>query len=89
MEAWYIDSSKEDQRLPHHLDPPQYVTNEELASKCLFYTSLLLWCFPLPDGCKILYRKFCALLFETVMENSLPSSWSCASSSFSFMGFTS
>ncbi|CAM6026975.1 unnamed protein product [Sphagnum balticum] len=31
MEAWYIDSSKEDQRLPHHLDPPQYVTNEELA----------------------------------------------------------
>ncbi len=41
MEAWYIDSSKEDQRLPHHLDPPQYVTNEELASKCLFYTSLM------------------------------------------------
>jgi hypothetical protein len=28
-------------------------------------------------------------LFETVVENSLPSSWSCASSSFSFMGFTS
>jgi 1,2-dihydroxy-3-keto-5-methylthiopentene dioxygenase len=31
MESWYMDSSNEDQRLPHHLDPPKYVTYEELA----------------------------------------------------------
>ncbi|XP_024526210.1 1,2-dihydroxy-3-keto-5-methylthiopentene dioxygenase 1 [Selaginella moellendorffii] len=31
MKAWYMDSSCEDQRLPHHLDPPQYVSEEHLS----------------------------------------------------------
>jgi len=31
MESWYMDSSNEDQHLPHHLHPPKYVTHEELA----------------------------------------------------------
>ncbi|XP_052190117.1 acireductone dioxygenase 2-like [Diospyros lotus] len=30
IEAWYIDDSDEDQRLPHHRNPPQYVTLDKL-----------------------------------------------------------
>ncbi|KAI5070093.1 hypothetical protein GOP47_0014436 [Adiantum capillus-veneris] len=31
IEAWYMDDSFEDQRLPHHLEPKQYVSPERLA----------------------------------------------------------
>jgi 1,2-dihydroxy-3-keto-5-methylthiopentene dioxygenase len=31
MEAWYMDDSTEDQRKPHHRDPPQYLSYEKLA----------------------------------------------------------
>lgn len=31
MEAWYMDDSTEDQRKPHHRDPPEYVSLEKLA----------------------------------------------------------
>lgn len=31
VRAWYMDDSPEDQRLEHHLDPPQFVTLEDLA----------------------------------------------------------
>jgi hypothetical protein len=49
MESWFMDSSNEDQRLPHHLDPPKYVTHEELASICL--SVLLSYCILfLPQG---------------------------------------
>ncbi|XP_050688307.1 acireductone dioxygenase-like [Eriocheir sinensis] len=32
VRAWYMDDSSEDQRLEHHLDPPQFVTLEDLAN---------------------------------------------------------
>lgn len=31
VRAWYMDDSPDDQRLDHHLDPPQFVTLEDLA----------------------------------------------------------
>ncbi|KAG0625498.1 hypothetical protein M758_2G060100 [Ceratodon purpureus] len=31
MEAWYMDDSAEDQRKPHHRDPPEYVSLDKLA----------------------------------------------------------
>ncbi|MCO5575517.1 hypothetical protein L7F22_029318 [Adiantum nelumboides] len=31
LEAWYMDDSDDDQRLPHHLDPKQYVSLDKLA----------------------------------------------------------
>ncbi|KAK1296586.1 1,2-dihydroxy-3-keto-5-methylthiopentene dioxygenase 2 [Acorus calamus] len=30
IEAWYMDDSDEDQRLPHHLEPKQFVSLKEL-----------------------------------------------------------
>ncbi|XP_052190116.1 acireductone dioxygenase 2-like [Diospyros lotus] len=30
IQAWYIDDNTEDYRLPHHVNPPKYVTPEEL-----------------------------------------------------------
>ena len=30
IEAWYMDDSDEDQRLPHKTDPVQYVTSQQL-----------------------------------------------------------
>jgi len=30
VQAWYMDNSDEDQRLDHHLNPPQYVSLKEL-----------------------------------------------------------
>ncbi|MCO5573145.1 hypothetical protein L7F22_026911 [Adiantum nelumboides] len=31
IEAWYMDDSLNDQRLPHHLEPKQYISPEQLA----------------------------------------------------------
>ena len=28
--AWYMDSSDEDQRLEHHLEPPQFIEADKL-----------------------------------------------------------
>ncbi|CAM8887442.1 unnamed protein product [Rhodiola kirilowii] len=32
IQAWYMDESDEDQRLPHHKDPKEYVSLDELAA---------------------------------------------------------
>lgn len=37
MDAWYMDNSDEDQRLPHKLDPNQPVSLEELQKIGVFY----------------------------------------------------
>lgn len=31
--AWYMNATNEDQRLPHHLDPPQYIHLDELKKR--------------------------------------------------------
>ncbi|KAK6914002.1 Acireductone dioxygenase ARD family [Dillenia turbinata] len=31
LQAWYMDDSDEDQRLPHHRNPPEYVSLDQLA----------------------------------------------------------
>ncbi|CAN1279912.1 Acireductone dioxygenase 2 [Linum perenne] len=31
IQAWYMDDSDEDQRLPHHKNPPEYVSLDKLA----------------------------------------------------------
>lgn len=36
LEAWYMNDSEEDQRLPHHRNPPEYVTLEKLAGSGCF-----------------------------------------------------
>lgn len=33
VKAWYMDDSVEDQRLPHHLNPPKYVDLSELHKR--------------------------------------------------------
>eukprot|EP01018_Ginkgo_biloba_P029379 Gb_08131 [translate_table: standard] len=40
MEAWYMDDSAEDQRLPHHTNSPQYVSLEKLADLGVLYWKL-------------------------------------------------
>nr|ABK21202.1 unknown [Picea sitchensis]ABK22427.1 unknown [Picea sitchensis] len=40
MEAWYMDDSAEDQRLPHHRNPPQYLSLEKLADLGVLYWKL-------------------------------------------------
>jgi len=37
MEAWYMDESSEDQRLPHRLSPNQPVTREQLQDIGVYY----------------------------------------------------
>lgn len=31
ISAWYMDDSKEDQRLPHHRNPKQFVSLDKLS----------------------------------------------------------
>ena len=31
IQAWYMDDSDEDERLPHHRNPKEFVTLEKLA----------------------------------------------------------
>eukprot|EP00249_Psilotum_nudum_P009536 c21997_g1_i1 orf=169-885(+) len=40
LEAWYMDDSIEDQRLPHHVNPRQYVSIEQLAGLGVLYWRL-------------------------------------------------
>lgn len=37
VSAWFMDSSDEDQRLSHQLDPPQPVSLEDLANCGVLY----------------------------------------------------
>ena len=37
VKAWFMDSSDEDQRLPHQLDPPQPVSLEDLENCGVLY----------------------------------------------------
>jgi hypothetical protein len=48
MEAWYMDDSSEDQRKPHHRNPPEYVSLEKLAGLVVFkYFSNCFCCYAL------------------------------------------
>uniref|UniRef100_A0A0D6R4G9 Acireductone dioxygenase n=1 Tax=Araucaria cunninghamii TaxID=56994 RepID=A0A0D6R4G9_ARACU len=40
MEAWYMNETDEDQRLPHHCEPEQYVSLEKLAEIGVLYWHL-------------------------------------------------
>lgn len=33
VQAWFMDDSKEDQRLPHHRNPPKYISLDDLFHK--------------------------------------------------------
>lgn len=33
IQAWYMDDSDEDQRLPHHREPKEFVSLDKLAGK--------------------------------------------------------
>lgn len=35
IQAWYMDDSNEDQRLPHHKEPKEFVSLDQLAGKLL------------------------------------------------------
>ena len=37
VKAWFMDSSDEDQRLPHQLDPPEPVSLEDLKNCGVLY----------------------------------------------------
>lgn len=37
IQAWYMDDSNEDQRLPHHRNPKEYVSFEKLDGIVLFF----------------------------------------------------
>ena len=37
VKAWFMDSSEEDQRLPHQLDPPEPVSLEDLRNCGVLY----------------------------------------------------
>ena len=40
VQAWFMDSSDEDQRLPHQLEPPQPVSLEQLADIGVLYFNI-------------------------------------------------
>ncbi|XP_076029637.1 acireductone dioxygenase 1 isoform X2 [Oratosquilla oratoria] len=40
VQAWYMDSSSDDQRLEHHQNPPKYATLEELKDVGVLYFKL-------------------------------------------------
>lgn len=40
VQAWFMDSSDADQRLPHQLDPPQPVSIESLAKIGVLYFNI-------------------------------------------------
>jgi len=40
VQAWYMDSSDEDQRLPHQLDPPQPVSLADLEQLGIVYYNI-------------------------------------------------
>ena len=42
VKAWLMDSSNEDQRLPHQLDPPQPVSLEVLKNCGVLYWKVIL-----------------------------------------------
>ncbi|CAN1808125.1 Acireductone dioxygenase 3 [Linum perenne] len=42
IQAWYMDDSDEDQRLPHHKNPPEYVSLDKLAVGAWMLTNMKL-----------------------------------------------
>lgn len=36
IQAWYMDDSQDDQRLPHHKDPKEFISLDKLAGLCVF-----------------------------------------------------
>jgi 1,2-dihydroxy-3-keto-5-methylthiopentene dioxygenase len=42
VQAWMIDTSEEDQRTPHHRNPPQYISLEDLQKLGVLFYKLLL-----------------------------------------------
>ena len=44
LEAWYMDDDTEtDQRLPHHKNPPEYVSVDEVAKLGILFWDGLNW----------------------------------------------
>lgn len=35
IQAWYLDNKEEDQKLPHHKDPKEFVSLDKLAGLCV------------------------------------------------------
>lgn len=35
IQAWYLDDNEEDQKLPHHKDPKEFVSLDKLAGLCV------------------------------------------------------
>uniref|UniRef100_A0A7N0VKJ2 Uncharacterized protein n=1 Tax=Kalanchoe fedtschenkoi TaxID=63787 RepID=A0A7N0VKJ2_KALFE len=40
IEAWFMDDCNEDKRLPHHLNPHQFVSPDQLAELGVLYWNL-------------------------------------------------
>lgn len=45
IQAWYMDDSDEDQRLPHHKDPKEFVSLDQLSgtSQISGFDHLMIW----------------------------------------------
>jgi len=41
IQAWFMDDSEEDQRLPHHKDPKEFVSLDKLAGLFVCFNSML------------------------------------------------
>jgi len=44
LQAWYMDDSDEDQRLPHHKEPKEFVSFDQLAGKFLLHVFIKFMC---------------------------------------------
>ena len=40
IQAWYMDDSEEDQRLPHHKDPKEFLSLDKLAGLFVCFNSV-------------------------------------------------
>lgn len=44
IQAWYMDDSDEDQRLPHHREPKEFVSLDQLAGEHFEETNEVMLC---------------------------------------------
>lgn len=44
IQAWYMDDSDEDQRLPHHRNPKEFVSFEKLDGMHIFEVVIIRYC---------------------------------------------
>ena len=67
VQAWFMDSSDEDQRLPHQLEPPQPVSLEDLKNCGVLYWKVkfvLKICVKLEDVFKDNFSILCIFKFK-------------------------